>query len=308
MEYSYEEFVEEFRQLLLAVTGKKEECIYFKEADEEPQTKGDRLFVVVTEYKDKKEVCGLYIMDLYEQYLEGIPLANLLKQVLDEIQYLKNSGIVGKVAQMEDYEKVKDFLCIRLLNLRKNQWDLENALYRKIGDIALVLYLKIGETKGVLTTMKVRKSMLYDWEIDEEEIFETALLNTYYMSPPRIYPWKDWIENPHYEGVSFMNLMQKQHLCKGHWGNCLSTKTKTNGAVAIFLPGVAERMAELLDGSFYMVFTSVHEVMIHKDTEVDEEDLREILRDTIRVATMEEEFLTYKIYHYDREKKEFSYK
>lgn len=302
------EFVEEFRQLLLAITGKNEECIYFKEAEEEPETKGDRLFVVVTEYKDKKEVCGLYIKDFYEQYLEGIPLANLLKQVVEEIQYLKNSGIVGKIAQMEDYENIKDFLCIRLLNLKKNQWDLENALYRKIGDIALVLYLKIGETKGVLTTMKVRKSMLYDWGIDEEEIFKAALLNTYYMSPPRIYPWKDWIENPHYEGVAFMNLMQSQHLCKGHWGNCLSTKTKTNGAIAIFLPGVAERMAELLEGSFYMVFTSVHEVMIHKDTEVDEEDLREILRDTIRVATLEEEFLTYKIYHYDREKKEFSYK
>lgn len=302
------EFVEEFRQLLLAITGKSEECIYFKDAEEEPETKGDRLFVVVTEYKDKKEVCGLYIMDLYEQYLEGIPLANLLKQVLEEIQYLKNSGIVGKVAQMEDYENVKDSLCVRLLNLKKNQWDLENALYRKIGDIALVLYLKIGETKGVLTTMKVRKSMLYGWGIDEEEIFEAALLNTYYMSPPRIYPWKDWIENPRYEGVAFMNLMQPQHLCKGHWGNCLSTKTKTNGAIAIFLPGVAERMAELLEGSFYMVFTSVHEVMIHKDTEVDEEDLREILRDTIRVATLEEEFLTYKIYHYDQEKKEFSYK
>lgn len=308
MEYSYEEFVEEFRQLLLAVTGKKEECIYFKEADEEPQTRGDRLFVVVTEYKDKKEVCGLYIMDLYEQYLEGIPMANLLKQVLEEVQYLKNTGIVGKVTEMDDYEKVKDSLCIRLLNLRKNQWDLKDALYRKMGDIALVLYLKISETKGVLTTMKVRKSMLGDWGIDETEIFENALLNTYYMSPPRIYPWKDWIENPRYEGVSFMNLMQTHHLCKGHWGNCLSTKTKTNGAVAIFLPGVAERMAELLDGSFYMVFTSVHEVMIHKDTEVDVDDLRDILRDTIRVATMEEEFLTYKIYHYDRGKKEFSYK
>ena len=48
-------------------------------------------------------------------------------------------------------------------------------------------------------------------------------------------------------------------------GNCLSTSRKTNGAVAVFLPGVAERLAYLLDSDFYMVFTSIHEVMIHND-------------------------------------------
>lgn len=307
MEYSYMEFVEEFRQLLLAATGKEENWIYFKEGKEIPKTKGDRLFIVVSDYEDKREVCGLYIMDLYEEYQEGVPMAVLLRQVLDEIQNLKNSGIIGKVLELEHYERIKDSLCIRLLNMKKNQWDLEDAFYRTLGDIALVVYLKIGDQKGVLTTMKVRKTMLQDWEVEEREVFETALLNTYYMSPPRIYSWRDWIGDPDYEGEAFMNLMQKQHLNKGHWGNCLSTKTKTNGAVAIFLPGVAERVAELLDGSFYMVFTSVHEVMIHKDTEVEEDALREILRDTIHVATMEDEFLTYKIYHYNREKKEFTY-
>ena len=42
-------------------------------------------------------------------------------------------------------------------------------------------------------------------------------------------------------------------------GSCLSTARRTNGAVAIFLPGVAKRLADLMDADFYMVFTSIHE-------------------------------------------------
>ena len=73
------------------------------------------------------------------------------------------------------------------------------------------------------------------------------------------------IFNPEYEGESFMNLGDKCELKKDAMGNCLSTTKKTNGAVAVFLPGVAEQLAYMLDSDFYMVFTSVHEVMIHND-------------------------------------------
>mgnify|MGYP000258453143 CR=1 FL=1 len=43
-------------------------------------------------------------------------------------------------------------------------------------------------------------------------------------------------------------------------------------------PGVAEQLAYMLDSDFYMVFTSVHEVMIHNDKFVEPEDLQCVLR------------------------------
>ena len=88
-------------------------------------------------------------------------------------------------------------------------------------------------------------------------------------------------------------------------GNCLSTSRKTNGAVAVFLPGVAERLAYLLDSDFYMVFTSIHEVMIHNDHCVDPDDLENVLEDTIKEATPKEDYLTSRIYQYCRETHKF---
>ena len=68
---------------------------------------------------------------------------------------------------------------------------------------------------------------------------------------------------------------------------------------------VAERLAYLLDSDFYMVFTSIHEVMIHNDHCVDPDDLENVLEDTIKEATPKEDYLTSRIYQYCRETHKF---
>ena len=149
--------------------------------------------------------------------------------------------------------------------------------------------------------------MLQKWEKDEQTVFNDALLNTYFISPPRIYCWEKLIYNMSYEGENFMNLLFDLPLKKDTFGNCLSTSTRTNGAVAVFLPGVAQRLGYLLGGGFYMVFTSVHEVMIHSEENTDPRKLKEVLAETIEETTPEEDFLTYYVYHYDPETGQFSF-
>lgn len=114
------------------------------------------------------------------------------------------------------------------------------------------------------------------------------------------------IFDPEYEGDNFMDLTGIHELKKDAMGNCLSTSKKTNGAVAVFLPGVAERLAALLESDFYMVFTSIHEVMIHNDRNVEPEDLKEVLQETIKSATPKEDYLTSRIYHYSRATHKFT--
>lgn len=91
-----------------------------------------------------------------------------------------------------------------------------------------------------------------------------------------------------------------------HFGNCLSTAERTNGAVAVFLPGVAKRLGELLGSGFYIVFTSIHEAMIHSENSADLEGLKTVLKDTVEAATPKEDVLTLNIYYYDRESGEIS--
>lgn len=300
MDNRYESFVETFRQKLIDATGYGEDRIFYKSREEYPPTSGDRLFVKQFEANGVTEVCALYVGDLYEEYRRGLGMDMIVKDVVKRLQGISRTDIIEKAKIISDYHKIKNYLFIRLINKNKYEADLRDSVYRTIGDIAMVLYVRMGEIEGYTSSMKVKQHMLEKWDMDRDEVFEAALLNTYFISPPRIYCWEKMLFDTHYEGENFMNLLSDYPIRRGAVGNCLSTVKRTNGAVAVFLPGVASRLADLMQGNLYLVFTSIHEVMIHNEKTADPEDLRHVLIDTIKETTPEEDVLTFHIYHYDR--------
>ncbi|MED9883431.1 MAG: DUF5688 family protein [Blautia sp.] len=300
MDNRYESFVETFRQKLIDATGYGEDRIFYKSREEYPPTSGDRLFVKQFEANGVTEVCALYVGDLYEEYRRGLGMDMIVKDVVKRLQGISRTDIIEKAKIISDYDKIKNYLFIRLINKNKYEADLRDSVYRTIGDIAMVLYVRMGEIEGYTSSMKVKQYMLEKWDMDRDEVFEAALLNTYFISPPRIYCWEKMLFDTHYEGENFMNLLSDYPIRRGAVGNCLSTVKRTNGAVAVFLPGVASRLADLMQGNLYLVFTSIHEVMIHNEKTADPEDLRHVLIDTIKETTPEEDVLTFHIYHYDR--------
>lgn len=302
MNRDYDEFVEELRQTLLERLGLTEKQIYFEEQDEEGMTpNGDRLFVECNASVTGKEVCGIHTEELFEDYEDGVSLEQIANTVESEIRKLKDAGFFEKTKNLNNYEKIKKDLFIRLLNVKRHKRELSRAVYRRIGDIALVLYMQVGSMNGCISSMKIRRENLNEWEVDENAVFEAALVNTYFISPPRIFFWEKLIYNPEYDGECFMDLNHEFYLKRDSIGNCLSTARRTNGAVAVFLPGVAQRLANLMNADFYMVFTSIHEVMIHNADRSYPEDLEVVLRDTIREATPDEDFLTDRVYRYCRD-------
>lgn len=54
-------------------------------------------------------------------------------------------------------------LFIRLLNADKYSCGLQDAVYKTLGDIALVLYMKVTEYEGCVTSTKIRQGMLEQW-------------------------------------------------------------------------------------------------------------------------------------------------
>lgn len=305
MQREYEDFIEKLEAGICEMSKIPKENIHFEEEGGRFAPGGDRLLVKFAEHEDAWEVCGLYTQELFKSYQKGTTLDQIIEEIGEDLERIRQARIYEKAKMLKDYEKTKERLFIRLLNVEKYAEDLEDAVYKTLGDIALVLYMKITEYKGCITSTKIRQGMLDTWGKDSDEVLKEALLNTYFMSPPRIYKWEQMIFNPEYEGENFMNLGEVCELNKDALGNCLSTFQKTNGAVAVFLPGVAERLAYLLDSDFYMVFTSIHEVMIHNDQKVDPHDLVSVLADTIKEATPKEDYLTSRIYQYRRDTHKF---
>lgn len=266
---------------------------------------GDRLNITFAEHDDADEVCSVHVDELYTAYQDGVKLNAIINYISNDVLHAKNISIYDKTKTLMNYDTAKSRLFVRLLNCDRNTNVLKNVVHKTLGDIALTVCAIVDDNREDLISTKILKFMVKKWGKTETDIFNEALENTYRATPPRIYKLEEMIFNREYTGDSFMESCDEDVISKDGMGNCLSTTIKTNGAVAVFLPGVAEHLAELLNSDFYMVFTSIHEVMIHNAKKVDPEDLKSVLTDTIRETVPEEDYLTEKIYKYNRKTHKF---
>ena len=209
MEKSYETFVTDLRKLLLAAMDLKEEEIYFSNDGEKYGCLGDRLFVESGHMEKAKTVCGLHTEELYKRYCQEHSFENIVHDCVREIKKVSENCVLCDLDDLKDYEKVKSRLFIRLLNADKNRTILKELVHHKIGDIALVVYYLAGEKEGYVLSAKIKKSFVEKWGKDADTVFEAALINTYFISPPRIYHWEKMLFDKTYEGDNFMDILDR---------------------------------------------------------------------------------------------------
>ena len=219
------------------------------------------------------------------------------------IKQIKEERLLDIFSKLQDYMAVRENLIIRPMNA--GLVDLSDAIYDTIGDIALVLYMVLAEKEDTLYSTRIRRDQFSAWNRKKEEVMADALQNTRRIAPPRIYHLEDMLMGEGREGEDFMDQNSDFSPSMSPVGDCLSTSTRINGAIAAFYPGVALRLASLMGESFYLAFTSVHEAMIHRESLVDPGILKEILKETIQEATEDRDILTYGIFQYNREKGSF---
>ena len=297
----YETFVLELRNWIIKETGLPENYVFFKKNGITPN--GDRLFVVCDETESGKDICGIFVEELYKDYSEGTSMETIEARVKRD---LDKAGNMENTRYLNDYEKIKEYLFLGLLNLEQHRHELENAVYKTMGDIAVTLYVHAGTLKNGITYMKVRTEYLEAWGLEKDDVLHEALLNSYRILPPRIYDFKKMMYTPGYAGDDFMN-MDPYFISdkKKKEGICLSVQGFTNGAVAVLYPEVIKRLVEFMDGDFYVVFSSVHEAIIHSSKLCSLKEVENLLKTSNGRMTFQKEVLTDKVYYYCREEDKF---
>lgn len=210
-------------------------------------------------------------------------------------------------SENSEFEKVKDRLILRPLNYRFSRERIEDVPHIRIGDVVLVLYAVMSHVGADYFTAKMHRDQTAHWGIPEEEVLQTALVNTSFLYPPRLYSVEDllsWDGKRHTDG-RFMAEGEEGRVRRGMRGYILTNTLEINGAVALFYPGVARRIAQILDGDFYIAFTSIHEAQIHSVGMIPADVVERSLRETNGHCNAEDEVLTDQVYCYRSEKGSF---
>ena len=242
------------------------------------------------------------VRTLYERYKrEG------WQSVLPEIIVkLEEVGRNSRLFSMENasYEQCCDRLILRPLNMQQHRVELENCVYWKFGDIAMVLYGLLSDDGADYVSMKMRREITGRWNISDEKILIHALLNCYEKMPPRLFHAGEMTLNPEPDCGVFMSgekgkriVIQRNDRWDGIRGYRLTTTRQVNGALAIFYPGVKERLAKMMGGDYFVGFTSVHEAVIHPVHCKNLVDMKAAIQH-INAVFDEQDMLTNRVYRY----------
>ena len=198
---------------------------------------------------------------------------------------------------------------IQPVNYERHRHTLENAIHRKIGDIALVLQLIICEGNPDNLTMQLSRNRIMTWERTEDQLIMEAFMNSSRKMPPRLYLGSDRRPGfPYYEGVFLPDEKGRPtkiapwNPMEGRTGYLLTTTGRINGATAFFYPGVKDILAEKMRGDYYVVFPSLHEAMIHPVACVNAEEIRTSVQH-INAIYGEEEMLSDRVFCYRRNRR-----
>ena len=198
----------------------------------------------------------------------------------------------------KDFASVRDRIVYRLVNREKNRDLLCEIPHVEFLDLAVCFcysyeHPEIGE--GMILIHNTHMEM---WETCHRELMRLAERNT-----PRLMPaWLCGMDQALKGVLDEEALLQLKQMQKetGKYMYVLSNDRRCQGAAAILYPGMLARAAQQLGGSFYILPSSIHEVILFRDeSQSGGEQLHEMIEDINRNQLREEEVLSDYAYRYD---------
>ena len=168
------------------------------------------------------------------------------------------------IYEIKCYEELRGILRVRLMDMKENSELLDDIVYQPVGcGLALAAYMKLPEEIAGGGVANVPKQLIEGMGIGEAQVMEDALKGSAEKESPKLFPIMAVLTGMGMEGPSGNLLTDESEPQEGIL--VLTTESGLLGASALFLPGMKERIAEVVGGDYFVLPSSVHEVLILPD-------------------------------------------
>ncbi len=252
--------------------------------------------------KGQTVVPTIYLERFLEAYESGMPFKEVVDRVLSAYRGSGHEGCID-MEFFKSFENVRDRICYRLIGRKGNGELLKEIPYIEFLDLAVCFYYSYhGEILGDGTIL-IHNSHMEMWKTNTAELFGLAERNT-----RRLFPWEcrgldEVLTEMADSGEGAGAEDPGEVFCKIPM-RVLTNSKRVHGAACILYPGVLDEVAQETGGSFFILPSSVHEVIILPDAgNGDGERLKEIIRMVNTTQVAPEEVLSDTLYRYDTAEK-----
>lgn len=245
----------------------------------------------------------IYMEPYREAAIDGRPMSEIMGEIADIVSRSRDkTDLIGSL-DYGDYESIREYLSVTLINGRDNRQMLSHMPHRQMEDLTLILELKFPMKEGI-GSVKVSHELAEHWAVDTDALFSQAQANALEMEPPCLQRLEETMLSLALGSDAAENLLEQENPAPEEVPSqlyVLSNVSRNKGAAVISYPGILEKADQLLPQGFYILPSSVHELLIvPKNPEISPKELGEMVRAINRSEVAKEDQLSDRVYEYDR--------
>ncbi len=233
----------------------------------------------------------IYLNSFLEAYENHMPLTDIVARILDI--YRRELPVTHiNMDFFREYETVKEGICYKLINRERNKALLERIPHIDFLDLSLCFFYSYRHEELGEGSILIYNNHIDTWRCKVEDLLIQAKKNT-----PILYPGK--ITNM---GEVLDSLLGGQECEEEELPMyVLSNEQRVFGAACMIYPQILQEMGKRLGESFYILPSSVHEVILlplHAAGEV--KQMLDMVREINSTQVAPEEVLSDNLYFYNR--------
>lgn len=218
--------------------------------------------------------------------MEGV-IKGITGQLQDDPQF--------ETEWLKDYSRVKDQLYIRVSDAKENESLLSKVPHREVDGLAVTYHIAFETPDGKSASVPVNTNMMKMYGITEEQLHADALASSQNLYPATFVSLAEMMGNMMgVDADTIRPTMDEPQLM------VLTNEMAFQGAGALFYPGQMDEIAARIGSDYFVLPSSIHEVLLLPDDGTVEADVLNFMIQDINMSTVApEERLANEAYHYD---------
>lgn len=223
-----------------------------------------------------------------------------IRSVLDTVSQVSDNMPQFDVRTLMDYEQMKDTLTMQMIPVAGNEDRLSDIPHQIVEDMAVVYRFEMESNEQGSSSILVTNNMIQNYGIEPVQLHADALEAAQQNHPATLRNMNDVMRELMGDFGASMIPDEPSPL----W--VASIEGGQNGACAIQYPGFMDQAAETLGGDFFVLPSSVHEVLfIPDDGSMELANLEEMVQSINQTEVAPADRLSDSVFHYDSEARIF---
>ncbi len=244
-----------------------------------------------------------------DKFYEALDTGRTYDEVLDKAVEVINSGISQRpdfdINSLSDYSQMKEKLAMEVVSAETNAEMLATVPHQNIEDMAVVYRFVLNSDDEGRASILVTNQLLQSMGVTPEQLHADAMENAPQIKPVEIKGMSEVMAEM--MGVEQAQMMGIFPVAPEDEKIYVATvPDKVHGAGVLAYQNFMEQAAERAGGDFFILPSSIHELLIVPDKgEMGLKDLEAMVREVNATQVAPADKLTDSVYHYDSKAKIF---